>query len=223
MTLTINRAPFMLVFAMVNTVLVHQLSVASALSLSHSYITANAISKGRAIGVIHEKEEESSTLKEMLGGATQPTIKVMGRDIAVVRGAQEGEYKAIDFKALKTRHMKKGSTEGSDLYNIPTYSPEAALGYITRAFGTNLPNVIGACLVTMQSWLDRANTEEEMDAKRTELEKHGYNMYVQCRPEVPYGQAVKFYSTEKLMLIKGLGEERRIELGKDSRSTEEIG
>jgi len=181
----------MLVFAMVHTVLVHQLSVASALSLSHSYITANAISKGRAIGLIPQKEEEGSTVKEMLGGASQPTIKVMGRDIVCVRGAKEGEYRAIDFKALKARHVKKGGTEGSDLYNMPTYSPEAAQGYITRAFGKNLSNVIGACLVTMQSWLDGAETEEELETKRAELEKHGYNMYVQCRPEVPYGREVK--------------------------------
>jgi hypothetical protein len=180
----------MLVFAMVHTVLVHQLSVASALSLSHSYITANAISKGRAIGVIHEKEE-SSTLKEMLGGASQPTIKVMGRDIAVVRGSQEGEFRAIDFKALKARHVKKGGTEGEDLYNIPTYSPEAAQGYLTRAFGKNLLNVIGACLIALQSWLDGADTDEALETKRVELEKHGYNMYVQCRPEVPNGQAVR--------------------------------
>jgi hypothetical protein len=181
----------MLVFAMVHTVLVHQLSVASALSLSHSYITANAISKGRAIGVIHETEEESSTLKEMLGGASQPTIKVMGRDIAVVRGSQEGEFRAIDFKALKARHVKKGGTEGEDLYNIPTYTPEAAQGYLSRAFGNNLSNVIGACLVAMQSWLNGADTDEALETKRAELEKHGYNMYVQCRPEVPYGQAVR--------------------------------
>lgn len=140
--------------------------------------------------MIHEKEEESSTLKEMLGGASQPTIKVMGRDIAVVRGDQENEYRAIDFKALKSRHVKKGGTEGSDLYNIPTYSPEAAYGYITRAFGMNLSNVIGACLIAMQSWLDGADTEDEMETKRAELEKHGYNMYIRSRPEVPDGQAV---------------------------------
>ena len=181
----------MLVFAMVHTVLVHQLSVASALSLSHSYITANAISKGRAIGLIPQKEEEGSTVKEMLGGASQPTIKVMGRDIVCVRGGKEGEYRAIDIKALKARHLKKGGTEGLDLYNVPTYSPEAAQGYITRAFGKNLSNVIGACLITMQSWLEGAETEEELETKRAELEKHGYNMYVQCRPEVPYGREVK--------------------------------
>jgi hypothetical protein len=196
----------MLVFAMVHTVLVHQLSVASALSLSHSYITANAISKGRAIGIMHENEDESSTLKEMLGGASQPTIKVMSRDIAVVRGSQEGEFRAIDFKALKARHAKKGGTEGEDLYNIPTYSPEAAQGYLARAFGMNLSNVIGACLIAMQSWLNGAETDDALETKTAELEKHGYNMYVQCRPEVPYGQAVIFHF---ITLVNERGGERR--------------
>lgn len=179
----------MLVFAMVHTVLVHNVSVASALSLAHSYITANAISKGRSIGIIPEKSEDEISLKEMLGGSTQPVIKVMGRDIALVRQPEEGEYRAIDVSTLKKRHLKH-EAEGSDLYNIPTYSPEGAYGYLKRAFGNDLPAVIGACLVTMQSWIKGEGTEEEKEASKAELEKQGYGMYVQCRPDVPYGEAV---------------------------------
>ena len=128
----------MLVFALVHTVLVHETSVASALSLAHSYISLNAVSKGRSIGLIPEKPADDVTLREMLGGSTQPVIKVMSREIAVVRQEQAGEYRAIDVHALKQRHKKK-EAEGEDLYNIPTYSPQAAYGYIQRAFGKDLP------------------------------------------------------------------------------------
>jgi hypothetical protein len=179
----------MLVFAMLHTVLVHGLSVASALSLAHSYISANAVSKGRAVGLIPEKHGDDVTLRDMLGGSTQPVIKVMGRDIAVVRQAEEGEFRAIDVKALQDRHSKR-EAEGAELYNIPIYTPEAAYGYLQRAFGKNLPAVIGACLITMRSWLDGDGSDEEKEARRAELDKRGYGMYVETRPEVPYGQEV---------------------------------
>ena len=177
----------MLVFAMVHTVLVHELSVASALSLAHSYISANAVSKGRSIGIIPEKHGDDVTLQTMLGGSTQPVIKVMSRDIAVVRQAEKGEFRAIDVKTLKDRHSKR-EAEGEELYNIPTYTPEAAYGYIQRAFGENLPAVVGACLITMRSWLEGDGTDEEKGVRRAELDKQGYGMYVQTRPDVPYGQ-----------------------------------
>jgi hypothetical protein len=76
------------------------------------------------------------------------------------------------------------------LYNIPVYSPEAAYGYIQRAFDKNLPLVVGACLVAMKSWLEVESTEEEKESNRTKLEKGGYGWYVETRPDVPYGQAV---------------------------------
>jgi hypothetical protein len=179
----------MLVFAMIHTILVHSLSVASALSLSHAYISANAVSKGRSIGLIPEKHGDDISLRTMLGGSTQPVIDVMGRDIAVVRQAEEGEYRAIDVKTLKDRHAKH-EAEGAELYNIPVYSPQNALGYLQRAFGKDLPAVIGACLITMRSYLAGYATDEEKEAKRKQLEKEGYGMYVQTRPEVPYGQEV---------------------------------
>jgi hypothetical protein len=178
----------MLVFAMVHTVFVHGLSVPSSLSLAHSYITANAISKGRSIGMVSDHGDDVS-LSTMLGGSTQPIIKVMGRDISVVRQAEEGEYRAIDIKTVKDRHSKR-EAEGADLYNIPTYPPEAALGYIQRAFGKDLPLVVGACVVVMKSWLEGDGTDDEKEERRAELDKRGYGMYVEARPDVPYGQAV---------------------------------
>jgi hypothetical protein len=188
----------MLVFAMIHTVLVHGLSVASALSLSHSYISANAVSKGRSIGTIPEKHGDDITLREMLGGSTQPVIKVMSRDISVVRQATEGEYRAIDVKTLKDRHAKQ-EAEGAELYNIPTYTPEAAYGYIQRAFGSDLPLLIGACLIAMRSWLEGDGMEEEKEERRVELDKQGYAMYCQARPEVPSGQAVCYNVTGPLL------------------------
>lgn len=179
----------MLVFAMVHAVLVHELSVASALSLAHAYISANAVSKGRSIGLIPEKHGDEISLQTMLGGSTQPVIKVMGRDIPVVRQTEEGEFRAIDVKSLRDRYLKHG-TEGADLYNIPIYTPEAAYGYIQRSFGKNLPAVVGACLIMMKSWLEGEGSDEEKEARRIELDKQGYTMYVQTRPEVPYGQEV---------------------------------
>jgi len=201
----------MLVFALVHTVLVHDTSVASALSLAHSYISLNAVSKGRSIGLIPEKHGDDITLREMLGGSTQPVIKVMSRDIAVVRKGQEGEYRAIDVHALKERHKKK-EAEGEDLYNIPTYSPEAAYGYIQRAFGKDLPAVVGACLITMRSWLEGEGTEEEKEERRADLDKKGYGMYVQCRPEVPYGQQVS--NDLYLRLCEGWGKKGELPLAK---------
>lgn len=215
-TVTINRAPYMLVFAMVHTVLVHELSVASALSLAHSYISANAVSKGQSIGIIGEGDH--IPLSEMLGGSRQPVIKVMSRDIAVVRQADEREFRAIDVHALKERH-KKHKAEGKDLYNIPVYTPEAAYGYIQRAFGKDLPLVIGAILIALRSWLDGEGTEEEKEERRSELDKHGYSMYVQTRPEVPYGQAVRCPCF--MCLQAGMGEKGRAESGEGSGFAEE--
>jgi len=178
----------MLIFALVHTVLVHELSVASALSLAHSYISANAVSKGQSIGIIPEGDHK--TLTELLGGSRQPVIKIMSRDIAVLRQAKENEFRAIDVHALKERHKKKPA-EGKDLYdNIPIYKPEAAYGYLQRAFGKNLPLVTGAILTALRSWLEGEGTEEEIEEQKADLKKRGYQMYVETRPEVPYGQAV---------------------------------
>jgi hypothetical protein len=199
----------MLVFAMVNTVFVHNLSVSSALSLSHSYMTANAISKGQSIGLIGESS--NATLKQMLGGSTQPVIRVMSRDIPVVRQRVEGEFRAIDVKALKEKY-RKSEMEGMGLLDIPTYSPEGALGYLQRAFGGKLGMVIGACVVVMKSWLEGEGTEEEREERRTELDKQGYGMYCQVRPDVPYGQAV---SALVARLIVGMGKEGGVEFGED--------
>ena len=201
----------MLVFALVHTVLVHETSVASALSLAHSYISLNAVSKGRSIGIIQEKHGDDVTLREMLGGSTQPVIKVMSRDIAVVRQGQEGEYRAIDVHTLKERH-KKREAEGEELYNIPTYTPEAASGYIQRAFGKDLPAVVGACLITMRSWLEGEGTEKEKEERRADLDKKGYGMYVQCRPEVPYGQQVS--RSMYCNLCQGWGKKGELSLAK---------
>lgn len=201
----------MLVFALVHTVLVHETSVASALSLAHSYISLNAVSKGQAIGLIPEKHGDNVTLREMLGGSTQPVIKVMSRDIAVVRQGQEGEYRAINVHTLKERHKKKAA-EGEDLYNIPTYSAEAAYGYIQRAFGKDLSAVVGACLVTMQSWLEGEGTEDEKEERRADLEKKGYGMYMQSRPDVPYGQQVS--SNLYFHLCEGWGKKGELSFAK---------
>src|SRR5208282_2632408 len=155
----------------------------------HSYISANAVSKGRAIGVIPEKQGDDVTLRDMLGGSTQPVIKVMSRDIAVVRQLEEGEFRAIDVKTLRDRHSKR-EAEGAELYNIPIHTPEAAYGYLQKAFGKDLPAVVGACLITMKSWLDGDGSDEEKEARKAELAKRGYGMYVETRPEVPYGHEV---------------------------------
>jgi hypothetical protein len=216
LTITTNRAPYMLVFSMLHTVLVHELSVASALSLAHAYISANAVSKGQSIGIIPESEEHIS-LKQMLGGSTQPVIKVMSRDIPVVRQAEEGEYRAIDIKTLKARYKKQGA-EGADLYNIPVHSPESAYEYIRRAFGENLESVVGACLIAMRSWLEGQGTNEEKETRRAELEKRGYNMYVETRPEVPYGQAV--VSSKVEFSHVGVGQKGRPTTRQNSRSSE---
>jgi hypothetical protein len=199
----------MLVFAFVYSVLVHNLDIASALSLAQSYISANAISKGQSIGVIPETQDHIK-LSEMLGGSTQPVIKVMGRDIPVVRQARDGEYRAIDIHTLKQRHQKK-SAEGEELYNIPTFSPDRAYGYIKRAFGNNLPLVVGACLSTMRSWIEAEGTEEEKRANWSKVEKGGYGWYVETRPEVPYGQAVT--SLRALISQEGVGKERGAQSG----------
>jgi hypothetical protein len=86
----------MLVFALVHTILVHDLSVASALSLAQAYISANAVSKGQSIGIIPETHDHIS-LSTMLGGSTQPVIKIMSRDIPVVRQAEEGNIVPLTY------------------------------------------------------------------------------------------------------------------------------
>jgi hypothetical protein len=47
----------------------------------------------------------------------------------------------------------------------------------------------------MKSWLNVDGTEEEKEERRVELDKQGYGMYVQARPDVPYGQAVFLFAS----------------------------
>ena len=180
-SVTINRAPVMVAFTFRLLLLSKPfLTTAAALSFAQAYSSANAISKGKAIGVIHSKEEKSDEITTLLSGSRQPIMPVMGRSIPFLSGRTEGDYLAIDVAALSHK---------AETGKIPTHNADTAYNYIQKAFKEHLPQVLGAFDLLLESYLPNMSDEE-----REDLNKKGYNLYCQFRPEVPYGEKVRSLS-----------------------------
>ena len=176
-SVTINRAPVMVAFAFRLLLLSKPfLTNSAALSFAQAYSSVNAISKGKAIGIIPSKEEKSDEITTLLSGSRQPVMPVMGRSIPFLSGRAEGDYLAIDVAALSHK---------SETGKIPTHNADTAYNYIQKAFKEHLPQVLGAFDLLLESYLPNMSDEE-----REALDKIGYNLYCQFRPEVPYGEKV---------------------------------
>jgi hypothetical protein len=180
---TINRAPYMLIFAYCTAKHVYApLSSASALSLAHCYTTANAISKGRSIGIMRDEKSPQDDLSELLGGSTQPIVNLMGRELYIIRGQSDESVRAIDIPGLKKK-SQSGDKKGN---NVPIYTPESAFKYLERSFGDRMGKIVAVLDAVFDSWIYDKDDEDA----RLELNKRSYGWYCDTRPEVPYGQEV---------------------------------
>jgi hypothetical protein len=154
-----NRAPLVLAFAV--TLLKYtrpEQPMSSRLSLAQAVVSANSQSKAKSIGITNE-----NTAEEEGWGKGQPKIKVMGREIAVMRraptegavtsGSDQTGFKVeqvdhetfwgLDLDALRKSNgpLIAGKNSGS-VSGLPIYSPESARNYLLRsmAISENIPN-----------------------------------------------------------------------------------
>ena len=147
-----NRAPLVLAFAV--TLLKYTMPeqpISSRLSLAQAIVSANSQSKAKSIGLAN-----GSTAEEDGWGKGQPKIKVLGREIAVMRRAAAQETEAEDetqkdtkpgdtqqnqeiFWGLDLDVLRKsngpltaGKNSGSGT-GLPIYTPESARNYLLRS------------------------------------------------------------------------------------------
>jgi hypothetical protein len=148
-----NRAPLVLAFAV--TLLKYTMPeqpVSSRLSLAQAVVSANSQSKAKSIGITTE-----NTAEEEGWGKGQPKVKIMGREIAVMRrvltqqedvtedstqttvkadrGPESQEtYWGMDLDALRksTGPLIAGKNAGSAT-GLPIYTPESARNYLLRS------------------------------------------------------------------------------------------
>ena len=148
-----NRAPLVLAFAV--TLLKYTMPeqpLSSRLSLAQAVVSANSQSKAKSIGISTE-----NTAEEEGWGKGQPKIKVMGREIAVMRrvlpldenvsesGTQNTEaaddsqtnhetYWGMDLDALRKSNgpLVAGKNSGAGT-GLPIHSPESARNYLLRS------------------------------------------------------------------------------------------
>lgn len=152
-SLQTNRAPLVLAFAvtLLKYTMPEQL-VSSRLSLAQAVVSANSQTKAKSIGITME-----NTAEEEGWGKGQPKIKVMGREIAVMRRAptqeedlaeddsqikaktEEGSpshemYWGLDLDALRRSNgpLIAGKNSGSGT-GLPIYTPESARNYLLRS------------------------------------------------------------------------------------------
>lgn len=148
-----NRAPLVLAFAV--TLLKYTMPeqpVSSRLSLAQAVVSANSQSKAKSIGITTD-----NTAEEEGWGKGQPKVKIMGREIAVMRrvltqqediaedstqttvkadrGPENQEtYWGMDLDALRKSNgpLIAGKNAGSAT-GLPIYTPESARNYLLRS------------------------------------------------------------------------------------------
>ena len=160
-TIQTNRAPLVLAFAVVLLKYTSpEQPLSSRLSLGQALVSANSQSKARAIGL------QSSRGAEEEGWAQgQPKIRIMGREIAVMRrvgfqsydaSLREDSQKTVDggskpddahlaFWGLDLEALRKSNgplivgknANGSG--GLPIYSPQAARSYLLKSFDVVAP------------------------------------------------------------------------------------
>ena len=154
MVLYTNRAPLCLAFAV--TLLKYTMPdqpLSSRLSLAQAVVSANSRTKAVNIGL-----ESGKSAEEEGWGQGNPTVKIMGREIRVMKRwdydwkseekrdepkeeipsvndqRDEPALWGLDLEALKKAQKiaAPGSTPGA---NMPIYVPQSARAYLLRSFG----------------------------------------------------------------------------------------
>ena len=150
-----NRAPLVLAFAV--TLLKYtkpEQPISSRLSLAQAVVSANSQSKAKSIGITNE-----NTAEEDGWGKGQPKIRVMGREIAVMRRAPTEEDDAASdgdqtvFKAGRVIHetfwgldldaLRKSNgplIAGKSGSGLPIHTPESARNYLLRSMAISEDN-----------------------------------------------------------------------------------
>ena len=149
-----NRAPLVLAFAvtLIKFTMPEQ-PPSSRFSLAQAVVSMGAQSKAKKIGI-----STGTTAEEEGWGQGQPVIKVMGRDISVLkRWGYEWREKSADYRedgesenaktdenpafwGIDLEKMKQlngpltFSATSADTAGLPVYSPQAARSYLFRSF-----------------------------------------------------------------------------------------
>lgn len=166
LVLVSNRAPLVLAFAV--TLLKFTMPdqpISSRLSLAQAVVSINSRSKAVSLGL-----ESGKSAEEEGFGQGQPFVKVMGKDIRVMKRwgyswrqqeapATDGEQQdaieasiaqeedepalwALDLEALKKTSGSNATAHvHSNSASLPIYTPQSARSYIARAFDSPLDSV----------------------------------------------------------------------------------
>jgi len=157
-----NRAPLVLAFAvMLLKYTMPEQPPSSRWSLAQAVVSLGSQSKARMIGLSNE-----TTAEEQGWGQGQPTIKVMGREISVLKrwgyawpaketgtqherikvDAQQDETEKVALWALDLEKLKKidgpitfSNVNSSNTSNLPVYDSKAAQAYLYRSFDSVVP------------------------------------------------------------------------------------
>jgi hypothetical protein len=140
-----NRAPLFLAFALVVLEYTHpQQPVSSRLSLAQAAVSAGAQSKAKSIGLTNQPTPEEDGWAE-----GQPKVRIMGREIAVMRRhipppvdseeakSAESSHNAfwgLDLEALRKSNGPLVATQGpGGNQGPPIHRPQAARNYLLRS------------------------------------------------------------------------------------------
>lgn len=155
-----NRAPLVLAFAV--TLLKYTMPeqpLSSRLSLAQAVVSANSRTKALSLGL-----ESGKSAEDEGWGEGQPVIKVMGREIRVLRrwgyvvdvkeegdtqesvtvvgeGDREQPLWALDLEAMKKNEtVLVAGAGGGNGNGLPIYAPQSARAYLGKSFDS-LPDV----------------------------------------------------------------------------------
>ncbi|KAL9107523.1 MAG: hypothetical protein Q9227_007625 [Pyrenula ochraceoflavens] len=156
MTVETNRAPLVLAFAVVLLSYTHpEQPLSSRLSLAQAVVSINSRSKAKSIGI-----ESGPSAEDEGWGQGQPKIKVMGREIPVMRRSgylaelEEEKHKtnstngdepemepnmSINGKeealwGIDLEAMRKSKTDPPRVGHLPIYLASSARSYLSRSF-----------------------------------------------------------------------------------------
>jgi hypothetical protein len=192
-TITTNRAPLVLAFAVVAlsfTPLPLQ-PLTSRLSLAQGVVALNSRSKAQYLGIEPGKTAEEEGYGEGFG-----RVSVLGREVRTVRrndveikdsdGNETPAFWAVDLERLRERKFSAAEAAESGV-GVPIHTALGARGYLMRAFDkvgggatakekeANLAKVLGALTLVMETW------------KPEDVHRKAWDGYVRVRPQVQDG------------------------------------
>jgi hypothetical protein len=153
-----NRAPLVLAFAVcVAKYTMPEQPISSRLSLAQTAVSANSRSKAVSIGM-----ESGKSAEEEGWGQGQPTIKLLGREIPVLKrwdyNPKEGQPRndtatettreddtshpsppplwGLDLESLRKKSSDRGPSSGyaNNTTSLPIHHPESARSYLLKSF-----------------------------------------------------------------------------------------